>query len=179
MTALNIAVLCGSPQRPSRTLVLCEALLAKIGENRTIAPHVIEISQIGRRLGACLQRSELPDDILAHLSAMESADVIIAASPIYSATYTGMFKHFIDFIGMDALAGIPTLLAATGGSPLHGLMIDQQMRPLFAMKQALTLPLGVFGMEADFVNYEIRSPALEKRIELAIRLALPFLPQKG
>ena len=80
---------------------------------------------------------------------------------------------------MDALAGIPTLLAATGGSPLHGLMIDQQMRPLFAMKQALTLPLGVFGMEADFVNYEIRSPALEKRIELAIRLALPLKKQKS
>ena len=176
MTALNVAVLCGSLQRPSRTLVLCEALLAKIGEYRTIVPHVVEISQIGRRLGACLQRSELPPDLLAHLSAVENADVVIAASPVYSATYTGMFKHFVDFMGMDALAGTPTLLAATGGSPLHGLMIDQQMRPLFAMKQALTLPLGVYATETDFTNYRITSPALEKRIALAVELALPFLP---
>lgn len=177
MTALNVAVLCGSLQRPSRTLVLCEALLAKIGEYRTIVPHVVEISQIGRRLGACLQRSELPPDLLAHLSAVENADVVIAASPVYSATYTGMFKHFVDFMGMDALAGTPTFLAATGGSPLHGLMIDQQMRPLFAMKQALTLPVGVFGIEADFLGYEICSPTLEKRIDLAVQLALPYLPQ--
>ena len=176
MSALNVAVLCGSPQRPSRTLALCEALLAKIGESRTIVPHMTEISQIGRRLGACLQRDELPGDIVAHLSAVENADVIIAASPVYSATYTGMFKHFVDFIGMDALAGVPTLLAATAGSSLHGLMIDQQMRPLFAMKQALTLPIGVFATEADFTDYRISSAALEKRIELAVRLALPFLP---
>ena len=177
MSALKVAVLCGSLQRPSRTLVLCEALLAKIGEKRTIEPQVVEISQIGRRLGACLQRNELPDEILAHLAAVEQADLVIAASPVYSATYSGMFKHFIDFMAMDALAGTPTLLAATGGSPLHGLMIDQQMRPLFAMKQALTLPLGVFATESDFMGYEICSAALEKRIDLAINLALPFIPE--
>ena len=178
MSALNVTVLCGSLQRPSRTRVLCEALLAKLGECRTIAPQMLEISQFGRVLGACLQRGELPPEILGHLAAVESADVLIAASPVYSATYTGMFKHFVDFLGMDALAGTPTLLAATGGSPLHGLMIDQQMRPLFAMKQALTLPLGVYATEADFTDYRITSPALEKRIALAIDLALPFLPGK-
>lgn len=177
MSALKVAVLCGSLQRPSRTLILCEALLAKIGEHRTITPHVIEISQIGRVIGSCLQRGELPAEMQAHLAAVENADVVIAASPVYSATYTGLFKHFIDFMGMDALAGTPTLLAATGGSPLHGLVIDQQLRPLMAMKQALTLPLGVYATEADFVNYKIASPALEKRIELAVGLALPHLPQ--
>ncbi len=178
MSALNVTVLCGSLQRPSRTLVLCEALLAKLGEYRTITPRVLEIAQFGRAMGACLQRSELPPEILGYLAAVESADVLIAASPVYSATYTGMFKHFVDFMGMDALAGTPTLLAATGGSPLHGLMIDQQMRPLLAMKQALTLPLGVYATEADFTDYRITSPALEKRIALAVDLALPFLPGK-
>lgn len=177
MSPLNVTVLCGSLQRPSRTLVLCEALLAKIGEYRNVVPQVIEIAQIGRQLGSCLQRNELPESILGHLALIEKADLVIAASPVYSATYSGMFKHFVDFMRMDALAGTPTLLAATGGSALHGLMIDLQLRPLLAMKQALTLPLGVYGLEADFVDYEIRSPALEQRIELAVRLALPFIPQ--
>ena len=178
MSTLNVTVLCGSLQRPSRTRALCDALLAKLGECRTIVPQVLEIAQIGRAIGACLQRSELSAEILGYLAAVESADVLIAASPVYSATYTGLFKHFVDFMGMDALAGKPTLLAATGGSPLHGLMIDQQMRPLFAMKQALTLPLGVYATEADFTDYRITSPALEKRIALAVDLALPFLPGK-
>ena len=177
MSTLNVTVLCGSLQRPSRTRALCDALLAKLGECRTIVPQVLEIAQFGRAIGACLQRSELPAEILGYLAAVESADVLIAASPVYSATYTGLFKHFIDFMGMDALAGKPTLLAATGGSPLHGLMIDQQMRPLFAMKQALTLPLGVYATEADFTDYRITSPSLEKRIALAVDLALPFLPE--
>ena len=177
MSALNIAVLCGSLQRPSRTLVLCEALLARIGEHREIVSQVLEISQFGRVLGACLKQDELPADILAHLQTMEAADVLIAASPVYSATYTGMFKHFMDFMGMDSLAGTPTFLVATGGSPLHGLMIDQQMRPLFAMKQALTLPLGIYATEADFADYRIASTGLEKRIALAVDLALPYLPR--
>jgi FMN reductase len=177
MSVLKVAVLCGSLQRPSRTLVLCEALIARIGKYRTIVPNVLEISQFGRAMGACFQRSELPPEIVAHLEAVESADIVIAASPVYSAYFTGMFKHFVDFMGMDALAGTPTLLAATGGSPLHGLMIDQQMRPLLAMKQALTLPLGVYATEADFTDYRISNPVVEKRIALAIDLALPFLPE--
>lgn len=177
MSALNVVVLCGSLQRPSRTLVLCNAIIDKFSEHRTINSHVIEVSQIGRVIGTCMQRSELPAEMQAHLVAMESADVIIAASPVYSATYTGMFKHFIDFLGMNALAGKPTFLAATGGSPLHGLVIDQQLRPLMAMKQALTLPVGVYATEADYVDYKIVSPALEKRIAFAIDLALPHLPQ--
>lgn len=179
MSALNLAVLCGSIQQPSRTLVLCQALLAKIGAYRTIVPHFVEIAQIGRSLGACLQRSELPAALLKHLIAVETADIVIAASSVYSASYTGLFKHFVDFMGMDSLAGTPTLLAATGGSPLHGLMIDQQMRPLFAMKQALTLPLGVYATESDFTDYAITSPGLEKRISMAVDMALPYLPEKG
>ena len=177
MSVLNIVALCGNLQRPSRTRVLCDALLAEIGRHRTIAPKVLEISQFGRALGACLQRGELPPEVQEHLVAVENADVLIAASPVYSASYTGLFKHFFDFMGMDALAGTPTFLAATGGSPLHGLMIDQQMRPLLAMKQALTLPIGVYATEADFDNYAISSPLLDKRIALAVDMALPFLPK--
>ncbi|MDR3413452.1 MAG: NAD(P)H-dependent oxidoreductase [Formivibrio sp.] len=177
MSALKVAVLCGSLQRPSRTLVLCEALMAQIGLHRTIETHVVEIAQIGRTLGTCLQYGELPAGILADLAAIINADLVIAASPVYSASYTGMFKHFVDFMGMDVLAGKPVLLAATGGSPLHALIIDQQLRPLFAMKQALTLPVGVYAIEADFTDYRITSPALEKRISLAVDLTLPHLPQ--
>ncbi len=179
MSALNVAVLCGSLQRPSRTLVLCEALLARLGKHREIVPQMFEISQFGRAMGACLQRSELPVEILEHLHSVATADILIAASPVYSATYTGMFKHFIDFMSMDSLAGKPTFLAATGGSALHGLMVDQQMRPLLAMKQALTLPLGIYATEADFTDYCITSLGLENRIALAVKMALPFLPENA
>ena len=177
MKSLNVVILNGSLQQPSRTLALCLALFEAMKAQRPdMVMHVVDIAQKGRALGACLQRSELPADIEADLQAVERADILIAASPVYSASYTGLFKHFVDFMGMNVLAGKPVLLAATGGSPLHALVIDQQLRPLFAMKQALTLPVGVYATEADFTDYRINSAALEKRIELAVQLALPCLP---
>lgn len=175
MSQPSVVVLCGSLQRPSRTLTLCQALLSQIQQSVSVDTHIIEIAQIGKTIGACLSFRELPPEIHHEMEVMKKADLIIAASPVYSASFTGMFKHFVDFLGMDSLAGRPVLLAATGGSPLHGLVIDLHMRPLFAMKQALTLPLGIYATEADFTNYEIHSPALESRMKLALQFALPYL----
>lgn len=51
---------------------------------------------------------------------------------MYRGSYTGLFKHFFDFIHQDALIDKPILLAATGGSERHALVIDHQLRPLRA-----------------------------------------------
>lgn len=179
MSQLNVAILCGSFQRPSRTLVLCQAVLAELRRHRPdLNVHVVEIAQIGRALGACFQRSELPPEILADVLAVEKADLVIAASPVYRATYTGHFKHFVDMLGMDALAGKPVLLGATGGSPFHALMLDHQLRPLFAMMQAAIAPVGVYAIEAHFSpDYRIINPIIQQRIALAVQMALPLLPQ--
>jgi FMN reductase len=73
------------------------------------------------------------------------------------------------------LFDVPVLLAATGGSDRHALIIDHQLRPLFSFFQALTLPVGVYGTEADFTDYKVTSKALDERIDLAVARALPFL----
>ena len=178
MSALKIAVLNGSLQQPSRTHVLCQALLDELAIHRPQSHiHWVEISQIGRALGGCLQRKELPAEVEADLQALEQADLVIAASPVYRATYTGLFKHLVDFLGMSSLVNTPVLLAATGGSPLHALIIDHQLRPLFAMMQALTLPVGVYATETDFtLDYQLFSQAAKQRVKLAVELALPHLP---
>ena len=67
------------------------------------------------------------------------------------------------------------LLAASGGSDRHALVIEHQLRPLFAFFQTLTLPLGVYATDADFADYRISSPALLERIALATQRALPLL----
>ena len=73
---------------------------------------------------------------------------------------------------------MPVLLAATGGSERHALIIDHELRPLFSFFQALTLPVGVYGTEADFVNYKVNNPILSARIDLAIERALPLLKHR-
>jgi len=75
----------------------------------------------------------------------------------------------------EALIDTPVLLAATGGSDRHALVIDHQLRPLFSFFQARTLPIGVYASEQDFNGYEIGSPALHERIALAVARAVPVL----
>ncbi|MNL76105.1 NAD(P)H-dependent FAD/FMN reductase [compost metagenome] len=67
---------------------------------------------------------------------------------------------------------MPVLLAATGGSDRHALIIDHQLRPLFGFFQALSLPIGVYAAEADFTDYRITSPQLLERIERAVEAAV-------
>ncbi|NLP82099.1 FMN reductase, partial [Acinetobacter baumannii] len=113
--------------------------------------------------------------VQAELAAIESADVLVVGSPVYRGSYTGLFKHLFDLVHHEALIDVPVLLAATGGSDRHALVIDHQLRPLFSFFQARTLPLGVYASEQDFSGHEITSQALRERIALAVARALPLL----
>lgn len=172
---LNIVAVTGSLQRPSRTLVLVEALLAELGRQVPIQVRLIQLGTVGPKLAGALYRSQLPADVEADLAAIEAADALLVASPVYRGSYTGLFKHLFDFVHHEALIDVPVLLAATGGSDRHALVIDHQLRPLFSFFQARTLPVGVYASEADFSAYDISSQALKQRIQLAIAKALPLL----
>ena len=109
------------------------------------------------------------------LAAVEQADIVVVTTPVYRGAYTGLFKHFFDFIHQDALIDKPVLLAATGGSERHALMIDHQLRPLFSFFQARTLPLGVYATDKDFLDYRLQDEALIQRAALAVQRALPLI----
>src|SRR4029078_4709627 len=71
-------------------------------------------------------------------------------TPVFNASYSGLFKLFFDVVERDALAGMPLLVAATGGTPRHSLVVDHAMRPLFAYLGAATVPTGVFAAAEDW-----------------------------
>ncbi len=172
-TPLKVIAVTGSTYRPSRTLVLTEALIAALEKILPIESRIIELGDIARPLGGALSRKELPETVEHQLRAIESADLLIVSAPVYRGSYPGQFKHLFDLIGQDALIDTPVLLAATGGSERHALVIDHQLRPLFSFFQSLTLPIGVYASEADFSDYKISSDALKERINLAVERALP------
>ncbi|MNO88254.1 NAD(P)H-dependent FAD/FMN reductase [compost metagenome] len=174
---LNIVAVSGGAYRPSRTLVLAEAILGELAERLQVpaTTRLIELSDIARPLGGALARNELPEAVEEQLRAIENADLLVVASPVYRGSYPGLLKHLFDLVGMEALVDTPVLLAATGGSPLHALVIDHQLRPLFSFFQSLTLPIGVYATEADFRDYQIASEPLKARIRLAAERAVPLL----
>ncbi|CAN7774794.1 FMN reductase [Variovorax sp. LjRoot175] len=176
---LKIVAVSGGLQRPSRTLALVEELLDGLTDAWPAETRLIELSQLVPKFGNVLQRGQLPAEVEQALKDVESADLLLVASPIYRGSYTGLFKHFFDFAHHESLIDVPVLLAATGGSDRHALAIDHQLRPLFSFFQAHTLPIGVYATDKEFENYRISSEALRARIALAVERALPVLRQRA
>ncbi|KHL04419.1 FMN reductase [Sinomonas humi] len=84
------------------------------------------------------------------IEATEKADALVAVSPVFSASYSGLFKSFIDLLDHTALEGKPVLLGVTGGSERHSMVIDFAMRPLFSYLRAKIVPTAVFAAPMDW-----------------------------
>jgi FMN reductase len=172
---LRLVAVSGGLQRPSRAAALAEHLLDLMADQVPCEQRLIELGPLAPRLAGAVWRSQLPDTVENDLAAVEQADILVVATPVYRGSYTGLFKHFFDFIHQDALIDKPVLLAATGGSERHALVIDHQLRPLFSFFQARTLPLGVYATDMDFVDHRLHNEALIQRAALAIQRALPLV----
>jgi len=174
---LNVVALIGSPtsSATSRTLLLVRHLLDALQERLHASVTLVELAPIARSLGQSLTRAEVEPAVEQALATVESADLLVVATPVYRGSYPGLFKHLVDFIELEALVDTPVLLAATGGSERHALVIDHQLRPLFSFLQAHTLPIGVYATPADFDGAQINSTALQARIELAAERAAGHL----
>lgn len=133
-SALKVVAVVGSPtsSATSRTLLLVRHLLASLQQRVHASVELVELAPIARSLGQSLSRDEAEPAVEQALQAIEAAGLLVVAAPVYRGSYPGLFKHLVDFIGLEALVDTPVLLAATGGSERHALVIDHQLRPLFS-----------------------------------------------
>lgn len=172
---LKVVAVSGSLHAPSKTTALVGEILASLGREIEIDAHLIEVNEIGPEFAGALRRDQVSPAVEEELQRIESADLLVVASPVYRASFTGLFKHLFDFVGQYALVDKPVLLAATGGSDRHALIIEHQFRPLFGFFQALTLPIGIYASDNDFTEYRVSSLDLQERIDLAVSRALPLI----
>lgn len=172
---LRLVAVSGGLHCPSKAAALAEHLLDLIGDEIPCEQRLIELGQLAPQLAGAVWRSQLPDAVERELAAVEQADILVVTTPVYRGSYTGLFKHFFDFIHQDALIDKPILLAATGGSERHSLVIDHQLRPLFSFFQARTLPLGVYATDKDFAGARLDNEVLIERARLAVQRALPLV----
>lgn len=101
------------------------------------------------------------------LAVTQRADGLIAVSPIFNASYSGLFKSFVDVLEEDSLRGKPVLIAATGGTERHALALDHALRPLFTYLRALVVPTGVYAASSDWGTASETDGALAERIARA------------
>ena len=96
------------------------------------------------------------------LDGLAAADAVIASTPVYKAGISGLFKSFADVLDNDLLIAKPVILAATAGTSRHAMVVDEQLRPLFAFLRALPVPTSLFAAPEDW-----GSSTLAGRIERA------------
>jgi FMN reductase len=124
--------------------------------------QVIELRDLAHDITNNLLTGFAPPKLQAALDAVTNADGLIAVTPIFTTSYSGLFKSFIDVIDTTALTGLPVLIAATGGTERHSLALDYAMRPLFSYLHAVVVPTAVYAASSDWGSAE--GSALPDRI---------------
>lgn len=151
----SIVVVTAGLGRPSSTRLLADRLAEATDRalrlyQEQVELEVIELRDLAHDVTDNLVTGFPSPRLDEALRAVTSADAVIAVTPVFSASYSGLFKSFFDVLEDGALAGKPVLLGATAGTARHSLVLEFAMRPLFAYLGAVVAPTAVFGATEDF-----------------------------
>ncbi|MCL1899258.1 MAG: FMN reductase [Promicromonosporaceae bacterium] len=153
--AKQIAVVSGGLSVPSSTRLLADMLsdavvaaVRDLGEEASI--QMIELRGLAHDLTDNLLTGFARPGLQEALAVVREADALVAVTPVFSASYSGLFKTFFDVMEVGWIDEKPVLIAATAGTARHSLVLEHALRPLFAYLQANVMPLGVFAATDDF-----------------------------
>ncbi|GAA1038797.1 FMN reductase [Virgisporangium ochraceum] len=138
-----ITIVSGGLGRPSSCRLLGERLAAATAPDADA--RSIEVRDHAHDLTEALLTGFVPPSLREALDAVRHADALIAVTPIFKASYSGLFKMFFDVLDDSALADRPVLLAAVGGTARHALALEHTVRPLFTYLRALVVPTAVYA----------------------------------
>jgi len=175
MAARSLVVVSAGLSQPSATRLLADRLAAAVDQHLRdagIEPHleVIELRDHAKDLTNHLLTGFPSPRLQAAIDAVLAADGLIAVTPIFSASYSGLFKMFFDLVERDGFAGKPVLIAATGGTARHSLALEHALRPLFAYLNAAVGPTGVYAATEDWGSGGVAADdSLVVRIDRAAR----------
>jgi FMN reductase len=155
MTRRVVAVTAGLTNPSSTRLLtdqIAEAVTAQVtARGEAVEVTVVELRELAGELAAYMASGGMPTQRISEVRELvDAADGLVAVSPVFSASYSGLFKMFFDALDPDSLTGVPVLIGATAGSARHSLVLDHAMRPLFTYLRAVVVPTGVFAATEDF-----------------------------
>ncbi|MBO4254289.1 FMN reductase [Streptomyces griseorubiginosus] len=159
---MKLVVVSAGLSVPSSTRLLADRLAAAVGRQAPVEVEVVELRDLAVEIAHNFTNGFPGRALAAAQDAVTSADGLVVVTPVFSASYSGLFKSFFDVLDKDALDGKPVLIAATGGSARHSLVLEHALRPLFAYLRAVVVPTGVYAASEDW-----GAEGLEGRIERA------------
>lgn len=170
-SARRIVVVSAGLGQPSSTRLLADRLAEGVraaaaadgADVADVAVQLIEVRPLARDLATQALTGVPSADLRAALAAVSEAEGAVVVTPIYNASFSGLFKLFVDAVEPIAWVDLPVVVAATGGTPRHALALDFAVRPLFAALRSRTAPTGVFAAAEDWAS----SGELAERITTA------------
>ena len=175
----NLVIVDAGTSDPSTTRMLSDQTagsVMKIGEERgiTIKAHAIDLKSLANDIATGLTTGLLTPELEAASDILGSADGIIASTPIYKAGPSALFTGFFQVLDNDLLIGKPVILGATAGTARHALVIDDQIRPLFAYLRTLVVPTSLFATADDWSSPEMTTRVDRAATELALLIESGF-----
>lgn len=168
MSALRIAVVSAGMGEPSSTRLLADRLGNSVaGQLDSVAVETIDLREIAVDITRSMLGGFAVGAARDAVRAVEEADAVIAATPVFNASYSGLFKSFFDIVDKDTFIGKPVLIAATGGSPRHSMVLEHALRPLFSYLRAIVIPTGVYAASEDWAGTSGDTATLADRVERA------------
>ncbi|MBO3742554.1 FMN reductase [Actinoplanes flavus] len=171
MKQRNLVVISSGLSQPSSTRLLADQLsaaavgaAARLGV--TLDVQVIELRDLAHDITDNMLTGFAKPALKQAQDSVAAADALIVVTPVFSASYSGLFKSFFDVLDKDVLTGKPVMMAATAGTARHSLVLEHALRPLFAYLRAAILPTSVFAAGDDWGANSVEGP-LRGRIERA------------
>jgi FMN reductase len=167
----KLVVVSAGLSTPSSTRLLADRLTAAVGARVETEVSVIELRDLAHDITNNLLTGFAAPKLQDAIDALSTADGAILVTPIFTTSYSGLFKSFLDVLDPDALSGLPVLIAATGGTERHSLALDYSIRPLFTYLHAVVVPTAVYAASSDWGSEQ----GLTDRIDRAAAELAPLM----
>ena len=172
---LRLVVVSAGVSDPSTTRLLADRAAQKTIDllrdaDTPATVNVIELSGLAVEIAQAIVSGFPGVRLQAAIELLAGADAVIASTPVYKAGISGLFKSFADVLDNDLLIAKPVILAATAGTPRHAMVVDEQLRPLFAFLRAMPVPTSLFAAPDDWGSSTLGDRIARAATELALYL---------
>ncbi len=172
---VTVAVINAGVSDPSSSRLLADRIaqrtidaLRESGTQATVS--MIDLAPLAVDIARSLVSGFPNEKVQTAIERLAAADAVIASTPVYKAGISGLFKSFADLIDNDLLIAKPVILAATGGTARHAMVVDEHLRPLFAFLRAVPVPTSLYAAPEDWGSAELGTRITRAAAELATML---------
>ncbi len=175
---MSVLLIAGSPSERSRSAALLDAVAQRL-QFRGVLTERLQIRDLSPQ---ALILADFGHPSISHATGLVAkADVVVVATPVYKAAYSGVLKVFLDLLPQTALQGKTVLPLATGGCPHHMLALDYALRPVLQSLGAKHILPGIYATDAQVavsqegayaVNADI-GQRLDEAVNTLVREVLP------